>query len=213
MKINQVEELTGIPKKNIRFYEDQKLLSPGRNPANGYREYSMEDVAVLEKIRLFRKLGIPIEAIRQMQAGDLSLEDCLYRRLHGLREERQSLQQTEAVCRRVLEESPAYDSIDTAFFLGEIETLEKGGAQFMDIEKKDRQQSILVPVIAAALTILFAAGFMLLILYLNTLDPAPKGVVIFVGLVLLAVCVGVIFACIERIREIKGGEWDEARHY
>ena len=60
MKINQVEELTGIPKKNIRFYEDQKLISPQRNSANGYREYSMEDVALLGKIKLFRKLGIPI---------------------------------------------------------------------------------------------------------------------------------------------------------
>ena len=37
MKINQVEELTGITKKNIRFYEEQKLISPQRNPANGYR--------------------------------------------------------------------------------------------------------------------------------------------------------------------------------
>jgi len=47
MKINQVEELTGITKKNIRFYEEQKLINPQRNPANGYREYSMEDVKQL----------------------------------------------------------------------------------------------------------------------------------------------------------------------
>ena len=50
MKINQVEELTGITKKNIRFYEEQKLISPQRNPANGYREYSMEDVKQLSRI-------------------------------------------------------------------------------------------------------------------------------------------------------------------
>ncbi len=51
MKINQVEELTGVTKKNIRFYEEQKLISPQRNPANGYREYSMEDVKQLSRIK------------------------------------------------------------------------------------------------------------------------------------------------------------------
>ena len=38
MKINQVEQLVGITKKNIRFYEEQGLLSPGRNRENGYND-------------------------------------------------------------------------------------------------------------------------------------------------------------------------------
>ena len=76
MKINQVEELTGIPKKNIRFYEDQKLVSPQRNLSNGYREYSMDDVALLNRIKLFRKLGIPIESIRKMETGEEQLNKC-----------------------------------------------------------------------------------------------------------------------------------------
>ena len=37
MKINEVEALVGITKKNIRFYEAQGLLSPRRNSQNGYR--------------------------------------------------------------------------------------------------------------------------------------------------------------------------------
>ncbi|MCR5229198.1 MAG: MerR family transcriptional regulator, partial [Solobacterium sp.] len=52
MKINQVEELTGITRKNIRFYEEEGLISPKRNPANGYREYSLQDVDHLNRIRL-----------------------------------------------------------------------------------------------------------------------------------------------------------------
>lgn len=54
MKIYQVEELVGITKKNIRFYEDQGLLCPNRNPQNDYREYSLDDVKVLEKINIPR---------------------------------------------------------------------------------------------------------------------------------------------------------------
>ena len=47
MKINEVETLAGITKKNIRFYEVQGLLSPKRNPENGYRDYGEEEVLVL----------------------------------------------------------------------------------------------------------------------------------------------------------------------
>ena len=58
MKIKQVEELVGITRKNIRFYEEQELLSVGRSE-NGYREYGMEDVKRLKEIRLLRRLVYP----------------------------------------------------------------------------------------------------------------------------------------------------------
>ena len=63
MKIQQVEELVGISKKNIRFYEEQGLLSPGR-AENGYREYGQGDVLRLQQIKLLRKLAVSIEDIR-----------------------------------------------------------------------------------------------------------------------------------------------------
>ena len=66
MRINEVEQLVGITKKNIRFYENQGLLHPDRNMANGYREYSDQDVDLLMKIKLLRKLAIPIEEIRNI---------------------------------------------------------------------------------------------------------------------------------------------------
>ena len=43
MKIKQVEELVGITRKNIRFYEEQGLLNVAR-AENGYREYHQADV-------------------------------------------------------------------------------------------------------------------------------------------------------------------------
>ena len=66
MKINEVEAQVGITKKNIRFYEEQGLLSPRRNSENGYRDYGPEEVAALRQIKLLRKLGVPLEEIRQM---------------------------------------------------------------------------------------------------------------------------------------------------
>lgn len=66
MKINEVEQKVGITKKNIRFYEQEGLLKPERNVQNGYREYSEEDLILLQKIKLLRKLSVPIEEIRKI---------------------------------------------------------------------------------------------------------------------------------------------------
>ena len=61
MKINEVEALVGITKKNIRFYEEKGLLSPRRNSENGYRDYGQAEVDELQRIKLMRKLGVPLD--------------------------------------------------------------------------------------------------------------------------------------------------------
>lgn len=213
MKINQVEELTGITKKNIRFYEEQKLISPQRNPANGYREYSMEDVKQLSRIKLLRKLGIPIESIRKMESGEMKLDDCMIKRVHELKETVRNARMMQTVCQEMLDQTSGFDKIDTDLYLAKIDQLEKGGTQFMNIEQQDKRQSIIAPVFFAGITILAVAAFVLLLFYLNSVDPAPFGVLGFFVIAGLAVCVGVIIACRERIKEIKGGELDEARNY
>lgn len=88
MKINEVERQVGITKKNIRFYEDQGLISPERNLSNGYREYSERDVLLLLKIKLLRRLAIPIEEIRKLLEGRLTLLECMERHQIYLRHEK-----------------------------------------------------------------------------------------------------------------------------
>jgi DNA-binding transcriptional MerR regulator len=51
--IQEVADLLGIYKGTIKNYEDRKIFpKPHRNPINGYREYSQEDIEVLKKILL-----------------------------------------------------------------------------------------------------------------------------------------------------------------
>ena len=50
MKINEVETAVGVTKKNIRFYEEEGLIRPCREPGNGYRSYSQADVERLRRI-------------------------------------------------------------------------------------------------------------------------------------------------------------------
>ena len=69
MKINEVEAAVGVTKKNIRFYEEEGLITPSREPGNGYRSYSQADVERLRRIKLLRKLDVPLAEIREMLEG------------------------------------------------------------------------------------------------------------------------------------------------
>ena len=63
MLINEVCKLTGLTKKAIEYYEKQGLIKPIKSD-NGYRNYSQEDIALLNEISLYRKLDISIKDIK-----------------------------------------------------------------------------------------------------------------------------------------------------
>ena len=84
MKINEVEAAVGVTKKNIRFYEEEGLISPRREPGNGYRSYSEADVERLRRIKLLRKLDVPLAEIRQMLEGECTLAEGMTRQLERL---------------------------------------------------------------------------------------------------------------------------------
>ena len=67
MTVKEVEQLTGMTRANIRYYEMEGLMVPKRN-ANGHREYSESDVEELNKIKLLRMLYISIEEIKKLKA-------------------------------------------------------------------------------------------------------------------------------------------------
>ena len=98
MKINEVEALVGITKKNIRFYEAEGLLAPRRNSENGYRDYGEAEVETLRRIKLLRKLGVPLEEIRRMQSGTHTVGDGMRRHLITLERDRENLEQSIRLC-------------------------------------------------------------------------------------------------------------------
>jgi DNA-binding transcriptional MerR regulator len=98
MQIQEVEAQVGISKKNIRFYESEGLIHPGRNRENGYRDYRPAEVEMLKKIRLLRQLGLPLEEIRRLQSGALNLEDAMARQRIALGREIQNLEHCRDLC-------------------------------------------------------------------------------------------------------------------
>lgn len=65
MNIGDASDLSGLPAKTIRYYEDIGLLKPGR-AENGYRDYSIPDVHRLRFLQRARSLGFAVEECRQL---------------------------------------------------------------------------------------------------------------------------------------------------
>lgn len=220
MKIQQVEELVGISKKNIRFYEEQGLLSPGR-AENGYREYGREDVLRLKEIKLLRKLAVPIEDIRAVLKGEGSLEACLTRQLREFDRQRESLSAMEGVTKELLSRPGlTMEGLDAEECLERIERLEKEGQSFMDVSKRDvRRQHRLHrkkatgAVLGAAIIIALILPALFVILWANGQSPLPIPVLIAIIAVPVVVIACIVAVLIQRIKEIKGGEEDEAAQY
>ncbi len=65
MNIGTAAQKSGLPPKTIRYYEDIGLLTADR-AANGYRDYSIEDVHRLSFVQRSRSLGFTVEECRQL---------------------------------------------------------------------------------------------------------------------------------------------------
>ena len=217
MKIHEVEERVGITRKNIRFYEAQGLLMPRRNSENGYREYGEEDVVALERIKLLRKLGLPLEEIRKMQSGGQTVADGMRRHLVTLEREQQNIQRAMELCARLKDREERLEALDAAALLAEMERLEAGGTTFMDKQKEDtRRRRYVAPLTVALLTTLLMGGLIWLMLWAFFTDPndAPPLFLVAVLVALPAVVIlGVVLAAAQRVREIEKGEIDDAKKY
>lgn len=78
MLLGEIAEKVGMTKRAVKYYEEKKLLSVKKD-ANGYRNYTDEDVKRLKSISVYRKLGIGIQDIRHiLETDDQSILQKIY---------------------------------------------------------------------------------------------------------------------------------------
>ncbi|MFD9796552.1 MerR family transcriptional regulator [Streptomyces sp. NPDC059070] len=65
MRIGELSERTGIPRRLLRYYEEQGLISAARTP-NGYRDYDESYVDRVTQIRGLLDAGLPTRIIQQI---------------------------------------------------------------------------------------------------------------------------------------------------
>lgn len=61
----EIQEKTGLTRKSILYYEEKNLINPAIQE-NGYREYSENDLEILKKVSILRKVGLSIEEIKEV---------------------------------------------------------------------------------------------------------------------------------------------------
>ena len=217
MKINEVEALVGITRKNIRFYEAEGLLAPRRNSENGYRDYGEADIQTLRRIKLLRKLGLPLEEIRQMQSGIYTIGDSMRRHLVTLERERENLEAAAALCAQLAQYREPLDTLDADIWLRRMTEMEQEGTMFMNKQTQDaKRKRFVAPAVSAVVMALLMAGCIWLLLWAFEVDPVGAPPLPLFALLLAmpaAVILGVVIALIQRVRELKKDEFEDAKKY
>ncbi|GGS75651.1 MerR family transcriptional regulator [Planobispora rosea] len=79
MRIGELARRAGISTRALRYYEQQGLIT-ARRAANGYREYSEEDLKLVTEIRSLLTVGFTLEDARPfvacLRAGHASGSSC-----------------------------------------------------------------------------------------------------------------------------------------
>lgn len=214
MKINEIERIVGITKKNIRYYEAEGLLTPSRNGDNGYRDYDESDVENLYRIKLLRKLSVPISEIRAMQQGRFSVSDGARRHIITLDHDMENLKAARAVSERLGQGNETFAGFDAKTYLTEIDEMEKTGTSFVDVERTDmKRKRKSGAVIAGCVFIAIMLTMLGLFVYLLVSESAPWPVLVIMIVVPVATIIAVVIALKQRIKEIQGGEEDAAGQY
>ena len=213
MRIKEVEDLVGITKKNIRFYEKEGLLTPGRELENSYRDYSEEDVKRLRVIKLLRKLDMPISGISDVLEGRIALPEALHLHALLLEEQRKGIANAQRVCRLISDAGTELSQLDPAHYLEEIRLGEENSTMLVNIHSRDTvhkyRESVIVSIVIVALLLVLAV----FLVYLNASGTLSTGLLLASAAILLVVFVGVIAAGLSRIRELKGGEENDLGNY
>ena len=213
MKIKQAEELVGITSKNIRFYEEQGLLFPER-AENGYREYRQQDIEILKKIKLLRKFGVSVEEIKAVLEEKRKLSDVLSNQIEAFEKEKENISHMENLIDVMLSGEIDISNLAIDHWLDQMEQMEKEGTSFVNISKEDIHMRKKAGAIAGAsvILILLLIGI-IAVVWGNYYEHMPIGIFIFLITLPTTAIVGLVIALIGRMKEIEGGEEDEASKY
>ncbi|MDC0762347.1 MerR family transcriptional regulator [Brevibacillus sp. AG] len=86
-KVGELAKMAGITIRTLRFYDQIGLFSPSGYSPSGYRLYTEKDISRLQQILSLKELGLSLEQIKAVMAGDqLSLSDIVTIQIDSLKE-------------------------------------------------------------------------------------------------------------------------------
>ncbi|MGX1250061.1 DNA-binding transcriptional MerR regulator [Streptomyces ambofaciens] len=97
MTIGALARTTGLTARTIRYWSDEGALPPVTRSPGGYRLYDAASVARLELIRTLRELGLGLDAVRRVLAGETTVAQVAAAHVSALDAQISSLRVTRAV--------------------------------------------------------------------------------------------------------------------
>jgi DNA-binding transcriptional MerR regulator len=97
LTIGELARATGLTVRTIRYWSDEGALPPVARSSGGYRLYDAASVARLELIRTLRELGLGLDAVRKVLAGETTVAEVAAAHVAALDAQISSLKVTRAV--------------------------------------------------------------------------------------------------------------------
>ncbi len=95
--IGELARATGLTVRTIRYWSDEGALPPVTRSAGGYRLYDAASVARLELIRTLRELGLGLDDVHKVLAGETTVAQIATAHVAALDAQIRSLKVTRAV--------------------------------------------------------------------------------------------------------------------
>ncbi|WBO63748.1 MerR family transcriptional regulator [Streptomyces camelliae] len=95
--IGALARATGLSVRTIRYWSDEGVLTPVTRSTGGYRLYDAACVARLELIRTLRELGLGLDDVREVLAGERSVAEVAATHVAALDAQIRALKVTRAV--------------------------------------------------------------------------------------------------------------------
>ncbi len=214
MFINEVCHIVGLSRKSIRYYEENGLLRPKRNTENDYRIYTEEDIRKLKIIKFLRELDVPIRDLKMLNDGTITLQECMADRIYKIKEQVEKYQKVKEMCMDIESSSESFSDIDITKYFQSMNTLNKEGFTMRDVRTSKRKKitGAILSSFIFSLLFIFIAG---IITYFQVVeaDKLPWIVYTFLMIVFSFPIVGIVVNLVIRMKEINGGEEDEASKY
>lgn len=134
MNSREVEKKLNLYPLNLKFY-GKIILPNSEDVADETREFTQEDLDMLKKTIILRKLDVSIIDIKRLYKRARTLNEIVQRQLKTIEENMNELNGSKKLCKKIISENLTMESLDADKILDMIEKDEKKGKKYFDIEE------------------------------------------------------------------------------
>lgn len=126
LTIGQLARTSGLSVRTIRYWSDEGVLRPVARSAGGYRLYDAQSAARLELVRTLRELGLGLDHVRQVLAGERTVAEVAATHVVALDARIRALKVTRAVLSTVARRGSTAEEMTLMNRLARLSAAERG---------------------------------------------------------------------------------------